>query len=125
MKIYVVTRGEYSDYSIITATLDRNLAEAVAKKFSTKYDEACVEEFDDAKLMLKPCWIVAFREDGSVEEAKSVFQDYYHYQNAGACWVKYGSSAVSVSVVADDVSSAIKIAAEKRAKFLAEKEGIV
>lgn len=125
MKIYVVTRGEYSDYSIITAALDRNLAEAVAKKFSSKHDEACVEEFEDAELMLKPCWIVAFREDGSVEEVKSVSNDYYHYQNAGECWVPWGRESVSVSVVADDSESAIKIAAEKRAKFLAEKEGIV
>lgn len=126
MKIYVVTRGEYSDYSIITATLDRDVAEAVAKKFSSKYNEACIEEFEDAELMLKPCWLVVFRDDGGVKEVKSVSDNYFRYQEAGECWLQpCGGKEVYVSVVADDIHSATKIAAEKRGKFLAHREGIV
>lgn len=123
MKIYVVTRGEYSDYSIITATLDRNIAEAVAKKFSRGCDEAYIEEFEDAEVMLKPCWFVVFCADGSVKEVKDVSDNYVRYQETG-CWLPFGSKEVYVSVVADDVSSAIKIAAERRGKFLAEREGL-
>ena len=34
MKIYVVTDGMYSDYHIITATIDKGVAEKIAKRFS-------------------------------------------------------------------------------------------
>lgn len=124
MKIYVVTRGEYSDYSIITATTDRDVAESIAKKFSGGYSETVVEEYEDAELMLKPCWLVTFQKDGSVAEVKNESDNYFRYHDAGRCWVPVDRRQVAVSVVADSIESAVKIAAEKRAKFLAECEGI-
>ena len=45
MKIYVVTRGVYSDYHIITATTDKALAERIAKKFDREYGDTSVEVF--------------------------------------------------------------------------------
>lgn len=124
MKIYVVTRGEYSDYSIITATMNRDVAEAVAKKFSIGYEEATVEEFEDAELMLKPCWLVTFQKDGSVAEVKNESDNYFRYHDAGRFWASADPRQLAVSVVADSIEAAVKIAAEKRAKFLAEREGI-
>ena len=47
MKIYVVTKGTYSDYHIIMATLDKNIAEKMSKIHSDRFDKAIVEEYDD------------------------------------------------------------------------------
>ncbi len=46
MKVYIVTQGDYSDYSIRKVFLDKEKAEKYAKYISTKYDEAYVEEYD-------------------------------------------------------------------------------
>lgn len=120
MKIYVVTQGTYSDYHIITATLDRTVAEAIAKRFSAE-----VEEYEDAELLLKPRWDVRFFKDGPVEVGEHPFLDYY---TGSRCivYVRLGKLVLEVeNVAADDKESAIKIAAEKRAAYLAEKNGLV
>lgn len=46
MKVYIVTQGAYSDYSIRKVFLDKEKAEKYAKYISTQYDEAYVEEYD-------------------------------------------------------------------------------
>jgi hypothetical protein len=126
MKIYVVTQGEYSDYHIITATTDKSVAEAVAKKFKdSSYCEAAVEEYEDAEIMLKPCWVIWFKQDGSVDEAENASDCYYTYGEIGQCHrPKFRPDLLRVIVSADNEAAAIKIAAERRAKFLAEEEGL-
>lgn len=125
MKIYVVTRGSYSNYHIITATLDRAVAEAVAKKFFTKYGETEIEEYEDAELLLKPRWNVRFPKDGPVEVEEQPFRDYYTGPRC-IVYVRFGTLVLEVEdVAADDTESAIKIASEKRAQYLAEKNGLV
>lgn len=47
MKIYVVTKGEYSDYRIITATLNRWKAESIAEKFADLDEDTRIEEYED------------------------------------------------------------------------------
>lgn len=48
MKVYVVTKGEYSDYHICCVCLDKETAERRARLFDSIYtsDKAQVEEFD-------------------------------------------------------------------------------
>jgi len=123
MKIYVVTQGDYSDYHIITATLNKDLADAIAKKFDNEYSPTDVEEFEDAEIMLKPCWFVWFGKDGSVKEIANKSDSYYHYKKVNKCGFDDAGQVV-VSVIADDSVAAIKIAAEKRVQFLAEQAGI-
>lgn len=55
MKVYVITKGEYSDYSICGVSLDREEAENIAKKCTDRYSEAEVEEYDtdDNAVILK------------------------------------------------------------------------
>lgn len=124
MKIYVVTQGTYSDYGIIAATLDRDVAEAIAKKYYSKWDPPEIEEYEDAELLLKPRWNVRFPKNGPVEVEEQPFSDYY----AGPRCIVYarlGTLVLEVNdVAADDKESAIKIAAEKRAAYLAEKNGL-
>lgn len=121
MKIYVVTKGEYSDYHIITATTDETLAYQIKEKFNRKYDAAYVEVFEDAELFLKPCFFLRFDENGNVIESESRSNTEYDYD--GYCGIDTRGNFF-ISVVTDDLESAIKIGAEKRAMCLAMKQGI-
>lgn len=127
-KIYVVTQGCYSDYHIVAATLDKNLAEKIAAKFVDRYDECTIEEYNNAEIMLKPAWEIYFNGAGNVCDTSECRSDYaYHrvgevYENKS---IYYGGNYhIRVTVSADDLESAIKIAAEKRAQYLAEKLGL-
>ena len=127
-KIYVVTQGNYSDYHIVAVTLDKEIAEKIAAKFSNDWGECDVEEYGDAELMLKPAWTIRFDKAGNVCDTDECDSDYsYHrigevYENKS---IYYGGNYhISATVAADDLESAIKIAAEKRAKYLAEKLGL-
>ena len=46
MKVYVITKGCYSDYCIEAVTLDEHKAHILAKKFSDSWEQANVEEYD-------------------------------------------------------------------------------
>ena len=123
-KIYVVTKGVYSDYHIVMATTDHELAKKIAAKFDENYDTTRIEEYGDAELMLRPAWDVYFDKAGNVIETEEC-RDEYDYQYLGKCHERrWGNCALVVTVSADDLESAIKIAAEKRAKYLAEKLGL-
>jgi hypothetical protein len=125
-KIYVVTKGDYSDYHIVAATLDKNVAAAIAEKFDGWHDECRIEEYCDAEIMLKPAWIIYFDRSGNVESTTECDSS-YQYSQIGEVHENnsiYGFYHIYVTVSADDLESAIKIAAEKRAKYLAEKLGL-
>lgn len=120
-KIYVVTEGDYSDYHIIAATTDRDIAEKIAAKFTNQWDAPRIEEYANAEVMLKPAWGINFNKSGIVINTYEC-DSAYDYENIGECCERrWGDCALTVTVSADDVESAIKIAAEKRAKYLAEK----
>ena len=127
-KIYVVTQGSYSDYHIVAVTLDKDIAEKIKAKFSNGWGDCEIEEYGDAEVMLKPAWCIYFDKDGNVcdtDECDSA----YSYSRIGEVYEKtslyYGGNYhIYVVVSADDLESAIKIAAEKRAKYLAEKLGL-
>lgn len=88
MKIYVITKGEYSDYHICATTTDKDRAEFLREMASTigEYgEEAKIEEFDDyAELnpikgeLYKVYWIC---DDSG--NCKGVFtsQEFYPYGN--------------------------------------------
>lgn len=46
MRVYVITKGSYSDYHICCVCLERETAERRKKLFSDNYEEAEIEEFD-------------------------------------------------------------------------------
>ena len=122
-KIYVVTKGDYSDYHIVAATLDKDVAEKIAAKFDGWHDECRIEEYCDAEIMLKPAWIIYFDRSGNVESTTECDSS-YEYSQIGEVHENnhvYSFYHMYVTVSADDLDSAIKIAAEKRAKYLAEK----
>lgn len=124
MKIYVVTKGQYSDYHIVAATLDKEKAEKIAKRFSDKWDDCAVEEYEDCEVDLRPYWDVRFKKGTSdiVRCEHSGIGEYY--MDALNKFQIDINKNLRVIVAADTSEEAIKIASEKRAEYLAKKEGV-
>lgn len=123
MKIYVVTKGIYSDYHIITATTDEKLAYEIKDRFSEDDDmyEAYVEVFEDAEIFMKPCYFMRFDKGGNIIELdERSDSEYYYDQDHGTDY----QGNFYVSVVTDNEEAAIKIGAERRAMYLAQKNGL-
>lgn len=123
-KIYVVTKGIYSDYHIITATTDEKLAYEIAKKFSGKYEEADVEIYEDAEIVLRPLYEVEFDKNGDIRAVRDESYSGYLYRKANEYYA-YRWGGGSVYVITDNADHAVKIANEKRAEYLAREAGIV
>lgn len=124
--IYVVTQGDYSDYHIVSATTDHELAKKIAAKFDDGYEDCRIEEYGDAEIMIRPAWVIYFDKTGNVETTLEC-DCAYDYSNIGKVYENntyWGQPRIWVYVSADSLESAIKIAAEKRAKYLAEKLGL-
>jgi hypothetical protein len=123
-KIYVVTKGSYSDYHVVTATTDEDVANKIAKKFSDSWDRADVEVYEDAEIYMKPVFYVCFEQNGDVHEICDESSNTYYYDNINECDFEVDGERVYAVVQADNEEHAIKIASEKRAEFLARKAGI-
>lgn len=125
MKVYVITQGIYSDYHICAVTLDAQEAERLRKVYDESGDRARVEEYEtdgpDAKKGM----------DGRVPYHVHFGKGYVHYSMSYrdpddfTPGVFLGPGFETVDLFAPDSEAAVKIAAEKRAMALAEKEGIV
>lgn len=123
--IYVVTKGSYSDYHIITATTDEKLAYEIAKKFSDKYEEADVEIYEDAEIMLKPLYRVEFDKNGNIYDVSDESHNGYLYRKANKYQSNIWCPSGYIYVTANNADHAVKIANEKRAEYLAREAGIV
>lgn len=124
-KIYVVTKGSYSDYHIITATTDEKLAYEIAKKFSDKYEEAKVEIYENAEIMLKPLYGVEFDKNGDILSVRDCSDSSWAYSSCNTYHSDIFYGRGFIYVIADNADHAVKIANEKRAEYLAKKAGIV
>lgn len=136
MKIYIVTCGEYSDYAILTAFLDKSKAEAFAQKYNRghgteHYDEARIEEYEDGvpfDFETLNVYAVRFYDDGSHDIVKKELYNIYDFQRTlphiftpVTTFIRYKHS---VEVAAKDEDHAFKIACDALAKWKAEKEGL-
>ncbi len=124
--IYIVTKGHYSDYHIVAATTDRETADRIAAKFTDDWQDATVEEFPDAEVMLKNLWCVYFKKSGEVWKCEPSNSEYDYHDGLDTIidTIYKRNYDLIVTVEADTEEAAIKIAAEKRAKYLAEKNGL-
>lgn len=129
-KVYVITKGCYSDYHICSVTLDKEKAESLRVLFdgSNSRDETRIEEFDteshtDLLAGRKP-YRVSFRKNGDL---CSVNEDVWgiEYFKPGINEFPKLNECLVVYLYANSKIDAIQIAAEKRALYLATKEGIV
>lgn len=125
MKVYVITKGEYSDYHICAVSVDKEKAKMLQKVYSTSYEEADIEEFDtdEEEERLKynnvySCWY--HKSDYSVNVSESC-GDYFRPDDLKVEKTRYG---LYTNVLADTEEEALKIASDKFAKYRAEQLGL-
>lgn len=132
MKLYAVTKGDYSAYHIIALTADRSIADELAKQFSKKHDicmidePARVEEYEDgAYLVGKSVYFVRVKngevtqiEDGSAEDCWFFEEDVLGDETVSqdACGGYY------THVVSDDADKAAKIGKDRIMQYIASRE---
>lgn len=140
--IYVITKGEYSDYHICAATTNRERAEKLRKFYMKNGDEVYIEELIDGAPEAGPCenlktvygvletssgeWL-AWLSEYSTEPFKNSFKFHnlfsLHHLSGELKEVSEGKE-FKAYVMAEDEEHAIKIAQDQMAKMLAEKEGL-
>lgn len=88
MKIFIVTKGCYSDYSISKVFLDKAKAEQYIKYFNASIDDGLqLEEYDtDDEMVITPMYYADIRyniltEDFSMNIVPSQSDDRYHIYN--------------------------------------------
>jgi hypothetical protein len=126
MNVYVITSGEYSDYGICAVTLDKEQAELLKAKYSDKWDEACIEEYDtdnykievdeDYKLM----WVVEFYSN-EIRRCYTIARKNFKH---GAVRKHSFDNGITVFVEAKDEDHAKKIAKDIYMKWLAEQNNL-
>lgn len=129
MKVYVITTGEYSDYRICAVTLDKEKAEKLKIKCDPlDYTGARIEEYDTDECEAfydGDIYRVHFDVGGCVYTiAKSEPTSYALEMLKAKPHFDAISHLLIVYVSADSAEAAIKIAAERRAKYIAEKMGL-
>lgn len=120
-KVYVVTQGVYSDYHICAVAATEEIAKKLQKIYS---GDATIEEYDlnDAKDDVRVFYDVTF-----TDNKVSAHFDKYGNRESIKFYKgnKWQSDCLIVSVRARDVDHAVKIAQDRRAEYLAKKEGVV
>lgn len=122
MKVYVITKGEYSDYHICAVAIDKEKAEEIRKKYSDSWETAEIEEYDTAETEmilyknLYRCFYDKRTKSITVSESSFDFPPSFE--------INENTFQLSTEVCADDKAHAFKIASDKFAKYLAEKQGL-
>lgn len=125
MKLYAVTKGDYSDYHIITLTADKEAAKKIAKRFSDEYDVAKVEEYEDGKIILGKKLYFVRVVDGNVDDVAEELSDYYLFDTSVFRGHMYGGKEMYYThVLTDTAEKAAKIGKDRIMKYIAEKEGL-
>lgn len=126
MKLYAVTKGDYSDYHIITLTADKEAAKKIAKMFSnSEYGKAEVEEYEDGKVILGKKLYFVRVVGGIVDDVAEELSDYYLFDTSVFRGHMYGGKEMYYThVLTDTAEKAAKIGKDRIMKYIAEKEGL-
>lgn len=133
MKVYVIQCGRYSDRTVYGVTLSEEKAKQIvakiekanenAKPFSRYgYEDPYYDEYDTDDCEKQSCdelntmWRISFLNSSYViaesgAEDEGLFEDF--------------DGAIIIWVWAENEDEALKIASDRRAKYIAEKEGLV
>ncbi len=126
MIVYVITKGEYSDYMICDVTLDKEQAELLKVNYSDEWEEACIEEYDTDRYKIevsndyKPMWRVEFRRNEMCGCYAFTGENVKHGTVYNAGW----GSVIFVYINAKDEEHAKKIAKDIYMKWLAEQNDL-
>lgn len=123
MKVYVITKGEYSDYCICTVTTDKDMAEKLRLEYSDIYDTARIEEFETDEhpnpIGEYHCFLVAFNRSLKLKYVNEYMTDKVPDNQT---WYECGKH--KTVVLGNDRDTAIKIARDRVAKYLSMQEGL-
>ena len=115
-KVYVVTEGEYSDYHIEAVSLDKEWAEAYAKRRGGNVEEYTLEE---ERRLCTTMYEVIFIGQSIYSVLERKGQEYNCDEK-----IIGDDEKMIILVIAKDKDHARKIAQDKRAEFLARVYGI-
>lgn len=130
MKVYVITKGEYSDYHICCVTDDQERAESLRRICSDVYDAAEIEEFDTEEIPAETTVrrFFAFRFDviGNIIDEEQSWTGSADDREKYELLERIGGGGVFffARVFAENRDLALKIARDRRAKMIAEKYGL-
>lgn len=134
MKLYAVTKGEYSYYHIITLTADKDVAEKLAKKYSKEYrtdsycftEDASVEEYEDGVVLVdRDCYFVRVvgrnvTEVVAPNTEEAWFDEEEELYNESVCEDK--NDGYYTYVLARNPDEAAKIGKDRVMKYIASRE---
>ena len=127
MKVYVITQGSYSDYHICAVATDPEQAEKLARIYSDRYDTAEVEEYDTEEHQDWLCGRVPYAVT-FYRRLSSPYVSLLRYTEKVIAGIDedpdHPSVEMRVRLYAPDSDTALKIAQDKRAEYLAQKAGI-
>lgn len=126
MKVYVITKGEYSEYHICAVSTDKEKANMLRDKYSNGDNCAYIEVFDTEKeeMVLKYEHIYMCKyhnKNHEIDVNLRLTFDYVYPQDFNVKKAKYG---LYTYVLANTLEDAIKIASDKFAKYRAENMGL-
>ena len=137
--IYVITRGDYSDYTIWAATTDKDRAEKLKRIYTTANEEAYIEMFEDGKApgideakIIYPWCVRLIKKIKPVSDVQIIKVSQYTYSLVGDkpyeteiyTNVDRDYFYMAICLLAEDEDHAIKIAYDKFAQWMAEINGI-
>lgn len=122
-KIYIITKGCYSDYHICAVTMDKSRAENLKRLFDSEYDKAEIEEYTlDEAQKNEYIYYIDFQDNSSPHIYIDEYSGFANSSNA--LHVIEFSEYVRVCVRAKDEKHAMKIAQDEYARWKAEQEGV-
>lgn len=132
MKVYVITKGAYSDYHICGVATDKKKAEILRKAFSNICDKAEIETYETDRFITEiesglTIYDCVAQDEGDLLISRYPYDLAYMTDSdfrvkrfsKGWCAPGYG-----IKVWAKDEDNARKIAADKIAEYKARKAGI-
>lgn len=124
MKLYAVTKGDYSDYNIITLTASKDAAKKIAKRFSGT-DDARVEEYEDGEIILGKELYFVRMVGGNIDDVSVDDSEYHLFDTSVFRGCMYnGREMYYTHVLTDSAEKAAKIGKDRIMKYIAKKEGL-
>jgi hypothetical protein len=123
-KVFLVTRGDYSDYRVCAVFSDEKLAQKYIDSFNLTYDEFKIEDYEldiyqnELRENYKP-FFLRMTKEGNCTEIR-IQKESYSFED-GKIDIGFDKDKnMYISIFAKDEKHAIKIANEKRAQLIAE-----
>lgn len=123
-KHYVVTKGEYSDYHIVTVCSDRSVAEKIAERINREagYETCGIEEYEDGEVVFDETLTAYFVDFNKGTVKKDLTGG--RLTTETTAWKTVDGTIYGMFVFAKDEEQAMKIASDKRAMLMAQKAGL-